>query len=604
MKQSLILLVLLLSISLSAQKGMKTNAEKLSGIDKKMEEILKITKSAGFAVAVVDKDKVIYAKGFGYRDYENKIKADENTLFAIGSSSKAFTAAQMGVLAEQGKLKLEDSPAKYLPKLKFNNDELNAKVQIKDFMCHRSGLPRHDFSWYFFPTIDRDILLARMEHQEPFAQLREFWYYNNFGFLIQGRIGEVLTEKSWEENMDELFFTPLGMNRTNCSIEALEKDDNHAIGYTVNKDEEIESTDYYKISGMAPAGAINSSVSEMAKWVSCWINGGKYEDKTIFPAPYAEDAISSHAVVGKGVPGKDNPDLHMSTYGYGWFLSSYRGHYRVEHGGNIDGFSANVCFFPSDSLGIIVLANQGGSSVPYLVRNTISDQLFNIKDPSWISEFKEAQEKQKKAKEEVEEVKTSNKIAGTSPSHKLSDYSGTYNHPGYGDIRVFVKEDSLFAMTSLEDTIYLDHHHYDLFMPFAYEDGKYDSLASFEMLLNFQTNVSGEISAVKAPFEVALDPIEFKKQIDEVAVSEETLGEYVGEYELSGMTAKFYTKDSDILYLFVQGQPEYELASLGDDIFALKIVEGFKVEFLRDDSGVVKAVNFIQPNGTFKATKK
>jgi hypothetical protein len=275
----------------------------------------------------------------------------------------------------------------------------------------------------------------------------------------------------------------------------------------------------------------------------------------------------------------------------------------VEHGGNIDGFSANVCFFPSDSLGIIVLANQGGSSVPYLARNTISDLLFDIKDPSWIKDYKEAQEKQKEAKKEVEESKSSNKVEGTSLSHSLSDYTGNYNHQGYGSISVFEKKDSLYALTGLEDTIYLDHYHYDIFMPFSYKEGRYDTLDSYQMLWNFRTNTAGEINELIAPFEVALDPLVFKKQIEEVAVSGETLEQYIGEYDLSGMTAKFYTKDDNVLYLFVKGQPEYELLSLGDDAFALKIIEGYKVQFLRDDSKSVFAVNFIQPNGTFKATK-
>lgn len=581
-----------------------SNVRRLKGLDKKMEEILEATKAPGFAVAVVEKDKIIYERGFGYRDHENKIPVDEHTLFAIGSSTKAFTSAQIGILNGQGKLSLEDSPIKYLPGLRFYNADLNSRAQIKDFMVHRSGIPRHDLSWYFFPTNDRDSLLARMEYMEPFADLREHWFYNNFGFLLQGRIGEVLTGMSWEKNMDELFFTPLNMVRTNCSIEELEKDDNAAKGYYLNEHDEITYTDYYSIRGMAPAGAINSSVHEMSNWVQTWINKGKYNGKEIFPISYAEDAISSHMVIGKGIPGEKNPDLFMSTYGYGWFLSSYRGHYRAEHGGNIDGFSASVCFFPSDSIGIIVLSNQNGSSIPYLVRNTISDLIFDVKDSDWISEFIDTRKKQKATKEESKEPSSRSIIEGTSPSHKQNEYTGAFQHPGYGTIYIHLERDSLFGIVEKGDSIYLDHLHYDVFQPFSYENGRYNKEEELRVSFNFRTNGSGEIAGFEVPFEPTLDPLLFEKQIQEVKVSATILDEYVGEYELPGMTAKFYTKDTQTLYLFVSGQPEYELISLGADKFALKILDGFKVEFQRGDGNQVTAAVFIQPNGTFKATKR
>src|SRR5436190_22024688 len=149
---------------------------------------------------------------------------------------------------------------------------------------------------------------------------------------------------------------------------------------------------------MNPAGSINSSVTEMANWVITWINGGKYKGKEILPSPYVQDAISSQMVISGGVPDKENPVIHFSNYGLAWFLASYRGHYRVEHGGNIDGFSASTCFFPSDSIGIIVLTNQNGSIVPGIVRNTIADRLFGLNKIDWN---KRANDAQAKAKAEI-----------------------------------------------------------------------------------------------------------------------------------------------------------------------------------------------------------
>ena len=248
--------------------------DRLKGVEKDLEELLDATQAAGFAVAVVEKDEVVYAKGFGYRDYEQKIPADANTLFAIGSSTKAFTSGILGQLRHEDKLSLDDSPIEYVPELRFYNDDLNNGIIIKDLMCHRTGIPRHDYSWYLFPTFDKDSLLQRIQYQEPFTGLRQQWYYNNFMFLVQGIIAERITGKSWEDNIRERFFEPLGMSRSNVSIDELENSTNVALGYEL-KNEEIKKRDYYRIAGMRPAGSINSSVNEMSNWLITWINKGK-----------------------------------------------------------------------------------------------------------------------------------------------------------------------------------------------------------------------------------------------------------------------------------------------------------------------------------------
>ena len=223
-------------------------------------------------------------------------------------------------------------------------------------------------SWYLFPTFNKDSLLQRVHYQEPFTGIRQRWYYNNFMFLAQGVIAGRITDKSWEDNIKERFFTPLGMNRSNTTIDELLKSSNAAFGYEVKKNDEIRKMDYYRIAGMRPAGSINSSANEMSNWLITWINKGKFRGKEILSENYRDEAIGSHAVVSSALPDEKVPDAHFANYGYGWFLSSYKSHYRVEHGGNIDGFSASVAFYPSDSIGIVVLANQNGSAVPGLVR--------------------------------------------------------------------------------------------------------------------------------------------------------------------------------------------------------------------------------------------
>ncbi|HCZ36407.1 MAG TPA: penicillin-binding protein, partial [Cytophagales bacterium] len=537
-----------MSIVLMAQKKPAADA-RLVGLEAELQKVLETWKAPGFAVAVVEKNKIIYAKGFGYSDYEKKIAVTPNTLFAIGSCSKAFTSAVLGQLRNESKLAFEDKPSKYIPELKFFNDQMNNTIQIRDLMSHRTGLPRHDFSWYLFPSDSKDSLIQRIAYQEPFAGVRERWYYNNFMFLAQGVVAEKITGKSWEENVRERIFKPLGMERSNLSIPEMQKATDIAIGYGLKNETTIDKMDYYHIAGMAPAGSINSSVTEMSNWVITWINGGKFKGKEIIPASYVSEAMSSQMVIGAGLPDKTNPDLHLSNYGYGWFLSSYKGHYRVEHGGNIDGFSANTSFYPSDSVGIVVLVNQNGSAVPSVVRNIISDRILRVKPTDWNKELKERRDKAVTEQKKAAATRSSNKVKGAKPSHILAEFTGKYSHPAYGDFTITYDRDSLFANFK-RMKLWLAHHHYDVFNSYAIENGKPDTTTnenSTQFL--FSGNEVGEISMVALKLEPTLAPLEFKRTPIKVDVSTADLKRYEGEFELGGMTVRFFTK-ADVLRLF------------------------------------------------------
>jgi CubicO group peptidase (beta-lactamase class C family) len=599
MRQILIILfTVILAASVSAQQD-----KRLDGLETELNDLLVATKAAGFAVAIVEGNKIIYAKGFGYRDFEQKSAADANTLFAIGSCTKAFTSSILGQLRQDDKLSFDDSPLKYVPELKFYNNEMNNNITIKDMMCHRTGLPRHDFSWYLFPTASKDSLIMRLKYQEPFTGLREKWYYNNFMFLAQGVIAEHITGKSWEDNIRERFFKPLGMNRSNVSIDEMIKSTNAATGYEMQHDSILKKTEYYNISGMSPAGSINSSVNEMSNWLIAWINKGKFNDKQIIPEAYLQEAISSQMVIRGGLPEKEFPDMFIANYGYAWFISSYKGHYRVEHGGNIDGFSANTSFFPTDSIGIVVLVNQGGSSLPGLVRNAISDRMLGVEKTDWIKVFKERQAKSRKEEQEAKTKSASARIENTKPSHNLQEYTGKYSHPGNGEFTISLQQDSLFAQFKLMK-LYLRHEHYDIFEPFEVTITGIDTSESGPLRFNFTTNDAGEISGVKIKVEPELDAVEFKHKPNTIDVDSATLKKYTGEYDLAGTPVKVYIKNGNKLFVFLTGQPEYELLPIDKNKFAIRILDGYKVEFIEAEDKTFKELVFIQPNGTYKATRK
>ncbi len=594
-------LLLLFSVFAFAQKNKIQPDKRLAGLDTALEKLLKDWKAAGFAVAIVEKNKVIYSRGFGYRNYTAKKPVTPNTLFAIGSCTKAFTSSLLGMMEKDGKLSLDKKATGYLPALHFFNSDMNEKITVRDMMTHRTGLPRHDYSWYLFPTASRDSLLQRIQYLEPNTGIRENWQYNNFMFLTQGMIAEKISGKSWEENIKEKIFTPLGMSRSNLSVKNMEQDDDASLGYGLKKDSSIKKLDYFNIDGMGPAGSINSSATEMANWVITWINNGQFNGREVLPASYIRDAISAQMAIGGALPEKESPDIYFSNYGLAWFLTSYRGHYRVEHGGNIDGFSASTSFFPSDSIGIIVLSNQNASAIPSAARNLIADRMLKLPYRNWSSYLKQAVNKAALQAKETEKNKTSNRVAGTQPSHALTDYEGVFNNQGYGDIEIYSKKDSLFARTSKE-AMWLRHYHYDVFevKGFDKEDGL--DTSSGGTVLNFRTGDDGKIKSLSITMEPSLKPIEFVYKPKPKVLSKEELQKYVGEYELGSITTKVYLKEGT-LFVFVPGQPEYETIALGNHTFKLKALEGFSVQFDVTD-GKVTGMSFIQPNGTFKAKRK
>ncbi|HTQ66332.1 MAG TPA: serine hydrolase [Puia sp.] len=590
-----------LVVSSFAQKSSTDN--RFAGFDTAFAHVLKDWHAAGFAVAIVEKNKIIYAKGFGYRDIESKSPVTSNTLFAIGSCTKAFTASLLGMLRRDDKVDFDKPVRNYLPDLKFYNDEMNDKISLRDMMCHRTGLPRHDFSWYYFRTPSRDSLIHRIQYMEPSAGLREKWQYNNFMFLAQGVVVEKLTGKSWEENIREKIFQPLGMTHSVLSIEDMIKSGDAAIGYELKNDTLIKKTDYYHIDAMGPAGSINSCVNDMGNWVITWINGGKFNGREIIPAAFESEAISSQMIAAPALPDKDKKDLYFANYGFGWGLSSYKGHYRVEHGGNIDGFSASTCLFPSDSIGIVVLVNQGGSYIPAIVRNLVADRMLGLKYFDWNSDLKKTADNARKTAKEREKSAVSNRVAYTKPSHDLKDYTGLYNNKGYGTFEVSFVHDSLFVFIGTH-IWWLRHYHYDWFEPFEKDPRDGIDTSDKSEPIQFQTNKAGEIESASVAFEPTLKPIVFSKTPKAKEISKDSLQKFVGEYELSSVVIKVYIKGEKTLCMLVPGQPEYELVPVDKNKFSIKSLNGYTVQFNANDKNEITELLSIQPNGTFKIPRK
>ncbi len=591
MKRTLLSLLLLI-LWLPAFSQSKDLDKKLKGLDAYIEQVRKDWKVQGVAVAIIQKDKVVFAKGFGYRDVDKKLPVTPETLFAIGSSSKAFTAAGICLLQEDGKLELDKPIINYLPTFKLHDAYATEKMTARDLLSHRSGLPRHDLVWYG-STLSRKELFNSLRHLEFNKSFRERWEYQNLMYLTAGVVIEELSGKTWEAFTKERIFDPLEMKVTNFSVDQMAKGTNSSLGY-IELNEKVEVTPYRNIDAIGPAGSINSNIMDMSNWVIALINGGKFKGTQVLKESTIRAVQTPVISLPASVP-LQYDEIGYGTYGLGWFINPYRGKTLVQHGGNIDGFSANVAFMPKDSIGIVVLTNMNGTPSTALIRNNIIDRLLGLAPVDWngraLADVKKAKENQAKNKKESDEAQVKN----TSPSHKLEDYVGEFEHPAYGVIAVTADKDSLrinfHGMSSG-----LRHYHYDIF------EGTGPRYFKGEKV-SFITNKAGEIHELHAKLEPAVKDLVFARKLVVKDVSASQLQTYVGEYDFGGQVAKVYLRGEQTLMLFVPGQPDYELMPVKEHEFKLKAADGFTFRFTIE-AGKVTEMVAIQPNGTFKAKRK
>ncbi|HEK86806.1 MAG TPA: serine hydrolase [Candidatus Aminicenantes bacterium] len=561
----------------------------LEGMDPTINKALSDLKVPGLALAVVKDKEVIFLKGYGYRDVENKLPMTPDTLLAIGSATKAFTTFSLARLVDEGKLDWDIPVRNYIPWFKFSDPVITERITPRDLVTHRSGLPRHDLLWYNNYQASREELVRRLAYLQFTADLREKFQYNNLMFLTAGYLLETLTGKTWEQAVRELALEPLQMKRTNFSVADSQKDQDFALPYDYRQ-KKIEKIPFRNITNMGPAGSINSSVREMSNWVIVHLNSGKFGDKQLLNPTTMADLHLPYMPIAQTPP---TPYLSPASYALGWFVDYYRGHQRVYHGGNIDGFSALVSMLPNDGFGFVVLTNRNGTGLPELLVRTLSDKLLGLEPVDWIGEAVRNAAQAEQIGEKAEQKVQTRRIKGTKPAHPLEEYAGTYFHPGYGELKITIKDKNLYC-TYNGITTPLEHWHYETFNGLQAEDPTFK-----DMKFTFQTDVNGNVAAVAAPFEPTADDIVFKKKPDERYYDPNFLKKLTGKYILLNQISTIELK-GNTLTLYVPGQPIYELVpDLGDE-FYLKQVPVIRVRFIFDAKGEVTGLESIQPGGIFE----
>ena len=331
--------------STDLQKGLQTIEEK---VEKRRAEL----GIPGMSLVIVKDGEIIYMKGLGYKDFEKKVAVTPDTQFAIGSATKAFTSLSVLMSADEGKINLDDSPKKYLPYFKMYDADTDKNMTVRDLMNHSSGLNRTDLAM-ITGKLTRQELIQVAGEAKPMAKLREKWFYQNIMFAAAGETVAQVQKTTWEKFVPERIFKPLGMTNSTMSIAEMQKAKDYSLGYEYNFDtKETLKRPFRDLDTVAPAGSINSSARDMAKWITFVMNGGTVGDKRL--------------VSEKGFEEWTKKQMNISAngkfaYGLGWFLRDWNGLKVVEHGGNIDGFNALVAMIPEKKLGFVMLTNVSGS---------------------------------------------------------------------------------------------------------------------------------------------------------------------------------------------------------------------------------------------------
>jgi len=544
----------------------------------------------GIGVGIVKDGKVIFAEGFGLRNVEKNLPVTPDTIFAIGSASKAFTSMDIGILVDEGKVDWDKPVQTYLPTFKLKDEVATIRMTVRDLVCHKSGLPRHDAMWYGSPLSRKDIF-DRLQYLDFSADFRQTFQYNNLMFLTAGYLVGQVTGSTWEEFTQKRIFDALGMTSSNCSVEISKKSDNHSLPYLRIKDE-IKAVPFRNIDNIGPAGSINSNVNDMLKWVLFHLNKGKVGDKQIISEAGQKEMYTPAMFIREPMLTVQPDGQSIMSYGLAWFLETYRGHGLVHHGGAIDGFYFLNGFMPKDNCGAVILTNLGGTPFLQIAMGYVLDMVLGL-DPVWEKLSLEKWEKQKKEREEAkakEKEKEEARVKGTQPSHALKDYAGEYEHPAYGVIPVELSDGILKGkFNSMK--FKLDHWHYDVFKAEEEEEGSGED----GLMITFYTNLKGDIDKLSLPLEPSVAPIVFTRKASEELKNPKYLSQFVGEYEIMGTTAAV-SLQGDSLVVAVAGQPNQVLVPYKEVEFTIKGAEGYNIKFVVEDGKATEIILTVQGN--------
>ncbi len=562
------------------------------GLDSYITKTMQEYKVPGLAIAVVRGDSVLLMQGYGTRTMGKQEPVDAHTRFAIGSTSKAFTATLAAMMVDEGKMRWDEPATTHLPDLQLYDAYVTRELTLRDLLTHRSGLARGDLMWYA-TDFDRAEILRRVRYLKPTWSVRTHFGYQNIMYLAAGQAVAAAAGEPWDQLVRDRIFVPLGMTETNTSTKELAGAADVATPHS-DVDDTLRIVPWHNIDNIGPAGSINSTVSDMSKWVRFQLAQGKVGGKQLVSASALGETHTPQQVVPIGPDAKQlNPFTHLESYGMGWFLQDYRGRELDQHGGNIDGMSAMVALMPEEKLGLVILTNANGSPVPTIVMNRVFDALLGAPPYDWSAEYKKVRDKVQKTAKEAEEKRFAQRKLGTSPSLPLADYAGVYADSMYGEARVAVEDGKLVLRYGRSFVGDLSHWHYDTYR------ATWRDVTLGKTFVTFALGADGTIASMNVE---EIGTFNRKPALADttarITLAADALGKLTGSFvsTVPAITIEVQYTDG-ALKLSVPGQPVYTLVPDSPTRFRLTrpgMPAGFFLEY-ELANGAVKSVKLVQP---------
>lgn len=483
--------------TIAPAKECSVSPSSLAGVDDRVKELLRTVNEPGAAVLVVQDDCIILAKGYGYRDLAKQLPVTADTLFQLGSNTKAITALNAVMLADQGKLVLDAPVRSVLPEFSMPLASGPLAVTMIDILSHRTGLAPNNALWYGNSKITRQQIAEKIALLEPLSPPRTSFHYNNLMYAVAGLVVERASGQTWEAFTRSHVLDPLGMKAATVSTAAYRRTPDHATPYFLRNSAPL-AINPRVLGAMAPAGGLSASLHELAPYVRMLLNHGSVDGVHI-----ASPAAIAALMTSRGSRGEPplEPGATPAEYGLGYNVDRYQGLRRIHHTGSIDGFHSRLVLFPDQKIGIFVASNTDASRLPEIISNEIADRLAGLPRRDWYSVYRKAYER-RTAAEPIPSVAISKTNAAT--------IVGSYRNAPYGLIRVTFKHGRLIArynaaeleLKSITEARYqlvpTDPDHYPPFVsgsPISVEFG-----------------ADGRVRALSVAFEPGTAPIHFVRQ--------------------------------------------------------------------------------------------
>jgi CubicO group peptidase (beta-lactamase class C family) len=457
-------------------------------LDAYVARVMKTLGVPGLSVAIIKDGKVVLAKGYGVRKLGDAIPVGADTLFGIGSNTKAFTTAALATLVDAGKISWDDPVYQRLPGFQMFDPYVSHEMTIRDLLTHRSGMGLGEGDLLFWPpsTYTRADIIYRLRFMKPASSFRSHYAYDNLLYMTAGQIIPAVTGTSWDDYVREHIFTPLGMTNTNTSTAAYKPGGDYAWPHS-KVDGKLQVVPFQNLDNVGPAGSINSSAVDMAKWVTVQLARGKIpnKDSRLFSEARSREMWSPQTILPTREPNGPLAALHanFAAYGLGWALRDYHGRKLVAHTGGVSGFVSRVMLVPEENLGVVILTNaeEGGAFDSILFH--VLDHYLALQPADWIAAFKATDEADQKEAEEVIKKQNAGRAADSKPSLPLEKYSGVYTDPWYGPITIRIENGKLiFTMDHTPGAVAdLQHWQYDTFKAHWRERTIEDAFVTFAL---------------------------------------------------------------------------------------------------------------------------